>query len=159
MRVLYDDTVMHDNPFLRDLTPEQYDLLSALFDYAEWPARTAICRQGEPAVYFFFLLEGNVSLRYQPYDGPKITLSRLRPGDVFGWSSIVGNATYTSDAVSTTPVHALQARGEALRNLCVQYPAMGQQVLEKLAVAVSPRWVHSRRQVESILQREILIRN
>jgi CRP-like cAMP-binding protein len=150
---------MLDNPFLRDLTPEQYDLLSALFDRVELPARTAICRQGEPAVYMYFLLEGNVSIRYKPYDGPKITLTHLHAGDVFGWSSVVGNVSYTSDAVNTTAVRVLRVRGEALRNLCIQYPATGQQILEKLAVAVSPRWVHSRRQVQEILRREVFVRS
>lgn len=150
---------MLDNPFLHDLTPEHYALLSALFDRVELPARTAICRQGEPADYMYVLLQGNVSLRYKPYDGPRITLTHLHSGDVFGWSSVVGNAAYTSDAISTTSVRALRVRGEALRNLCIQYPTTGTQILDKLAVAVSPRWVNARKQVHSILHREVFARN
>ena len=147
--------VMVDNPFLHGLSPEEYDLLSALFEQVRVPARTAICQQGEPAVYMYFVMEGNVSIRYKPYDGPRITLNRLHAGDVFGWSSVVGNQVYTSDAISTTPVRALRVQGEALRRLCAQYPATGAQILEKLAVAVSPRWVHARAQVQGILRREV----
>jgi CRP-like cAMP-binding protein len=150
---------MPENPFLKDLTPEQYDLLSALFDRVELPARTVVCRQGEPAVYMYLLLEGNVSVRYKPYDGPRITVTHLHSGDVFGWSSVVGNLAYTSDAISTTSIRALRVRGEALGNVCRQYPATGKQILEKLAAAVSRRWVHSRTQVQGILGREMLARN
>jgi len=149
---------MVDNPFLRDLTPEQYNILSALFERLELPARTTICRQGEPALYMFFLLAGNVSVRYKPYDGPLITLTHLHAGDVFGWSAVIGNVTYTSDAVSTTNVRALRVRGTAIRNLCTEHPTTGSQILEKLAAAVSPRWVHSRKQVQDILHREVLLR-
>ena len=148
---------MLDNPFLRDLSPEEYDLLSALFSRVELPPRTPICRQGEPAVYMYFLLEGHVSIRYKPYDGPRITLTHLHSGDVFGWSAVVGNEVYTSDAISTTPVTVLRVRGTALRSLCVQYPTTGSQILEKLAVVVSPRWVNSRVQVQSILRHEVLL--
>src|SRR5512135_59540 len=97
-----------DNPFLHDLTPEQYDLLSALFEGISVPARTLIFKQGAEATYLYVLRRGNVKLRYKPYDGPRITLTNLHRGDVFGWSSVVGNPAYTSDAVSTTMVEALR---------------------------------------------------
>jgi CRP-like cAMP-binding protein len=145
------------NPFLRDLTPAQYDLVSVLFERVDVPARSKICRQGGVAIYLYCLLEGGISLEYKPYDGPRITLTRLHDGDVFGWSAVIGNPTYTSDAVSTTAVHALRVRGAALRDLSTQNPAVGAQILGKLATAVAPRWVHSRAQVQAILRREVLV--
>ena len=144
------------NPFLRDLTPEQHDLVSVLFERVDVPARSKICSQGGVAIYLYCLLEGGISLQYKPYDGPRITLTRLHDGDVFGWSAVIGNPTYTSDAVSTTAVQALRVRGAALRDLSAQHPTAGAQILEKLAAAVAPRWVHSREQVQAILRREVL---
>jgi CRP-like cAMP-binding protein len=147
---------MLDNPFLRDLTPEQYDLLSPLFAHVDFPLPTTICQQGRKADYLYFLLEGNVSVRYKPHDGPRITLTQLHPGDVFGWSAVIGNPTYTSDAVSTTAVRLLRVRGLALRNVCREYPTPGSQILEKLADAVAARWVYSRQQIHGILRREVM---
>lgn len=146
---------MLDNPFLHDLTPEQYDLLSAVFEDISLPARSVICRQGELAAHMYLLMEGRVTIRYKPYDGPRITLTHLHAGDVFGWSAVVGNETYTSDATSTTPVQLLRVRGETLRRLCTEYPTAGRSILEKLAKAVSPRWVHAQHQVQSILRSEV----
>jgi CRP-like cAMP-binding protein len=145
------------NPFLRDLTPQQYGLVSVLFERVDVPPHTKICSQGGVAIYLYCLLDGGISLQYKPYDGPRITLTRLHAGDVFGWSAVIGNPTYTSDAVSTTAVHALRVSGAALRELSTQHPAVGAQVLEKLAAAVAPRWIHSREQVQAILRREVLV--
>lgn len=150
---------MVDNPFLHDLAPEDYDLLSPILERIQAPAHTPICRQGDAALYLYLLLDGNVSLRYKPYDGPRITLTQLHSGDVFGWSSVIGNIAYTSDAISSTPVTALRVRGTALRRLCIEHPVAGAQILEKLAIAVSPRWIHSRQQVQGILQTEVFVRS
>jgi len=148
---------MLTNPFLLDLTPEQHDLVSVLFERVDVPARTKICSQGGVAIYLYCLLEGGITLQYKPYDGPRITLTRLHDGDVFGWSAVIGNPTYTSDAVSTTAVQALRVSGAALRDLSAKHPTAGAQVLEKLAAAVAPRWIHSREQVQAILRREVLV--
>ena len=147
---------MVENPFLRDLTPTEYELLSGLFEPVDLAARTVIFRQGTPAVHMYFLQEGTVSLRYKPYDGPRITLTHLHAGDVFGWSAVVGNTTYTSDAITTTASKAQRVGGAALRHLCIEFPETGSQILRKLAVAVAPRWVHSRNQVRALLQQQVL---
>jgi CRP-like cAMP-binding protein len=129
------EIIMLANPFLRDLTPPVQ--LGIAFRRVDVPARSKICSQGGVAIYLYCLLEGGISLQYKPYDGPRITLTRLHAGDVFGWSAVIGNPTYTSDAVSTTAVHALRVRGAALREMSAQHPAVGAQILEKLG-AVAP---------------------
>ena len=149
-------TSMPDNPFLQGLTSEQHSLLAALFEPVELPGRAVIFRQGQEAVFMYLLVEGGVSVRYKPYDGPRITLTRLHAGDVFGWSSVVGNAVYTADAIVTTPARALRARGIDIRNLCIRHPTAGSQILEKLALAVAPRWRDSREQIRHLLKQQIL---
>jgi CRP/FNR family cyclic AMP-dependent transcriptional regulator len=145
-----------DNPFLHDLTPEQYDLLAPLFTEIELPAGTALCRQGEPAMHLYLLTQGQVTLRYKPYDGPRITLSRLGPGDVLGWSAVIGNEVYTSDAICNTSVEALKVRGDRLRTLCAEYPTAGKAILERLANVVSPRWIGAQEQIQRVLQMQML---
>lgn len=132
-------------------------MLSALFEHVSFPARTAICKQGEAAIYLYLLVEGRVTIRYKPYDGPKITLTRLHTGDVFGWSAVVGNEVYTSDAISSTPVQVLRVHGGDLKRLCIEYPTAGGCILEKLAKAVSPRWINAQRQVQSLLEKEVFV--
>ena len=144
-----------DNPFLRDLTPEQYDLLAALFEPIEFPPEAAIFQQGEHAVYMYLLLGGDIRLQYKPYDGPIITLTQLHQGAILGWSAVIGNENYTSNAVAISNVRLLRARGDTLRRLCVEYPAAGRSILEKLAKAVSPRWVDAQEQIQRVLEAEV----
>ena len=95
---------MIDTPFLKDLTPEQYNLLYPLFEPFTVPGGMVIFNQGDQAAHLYLILQGTVAILYKPYDGPKITLTHLHEGDIFGWSSVLGSCTYTSDAQSTTNI-------------------------------------------------------
>lgn len=139
-------------PFLQDLTSEQLKLLDPLFETFSAPAGTVIFEQGDTAAYLYIIVHGTVGIQYKPYDGPKITLTHLRAGDVFGWSSVVGASTYTSGILSKTRLDALRIRGRDLRQLCLDHPEIGRVILEKLAEAVSPRWKNAREQVHAMLK-------
>ncbi len=146
--------VVHTS-FIKDLSEEEYSLLARLFEPVEAAARGVIVRQGEQADFFYLILDGKVDLRYKPYDGPKITLTHLHAGDIFGWSAVVGHDCYTSDAIGTTAVKLVRLRGNDLRQLCIDDPIVGGRILEKLAKSVSPRWVHARKQIQVLLQRSM----
>ncbi len=140
------------NPFFRGLTREQLDLILPLFAPFSAAGGVTIFRQGEEASHLYLIENGSVTIQYKPYDGPVITLSHLRAGDIFGWSSVVGAHTYTSDAITTTAVDALRLRGSDLVQLCREHPAAGYAVLDKLAEVVSPRWTYARQQVRAVLE-------
>ena len=80
-------------PFLKNLPQEQFDLLAPLLKPLNVPSKTTIFEQGDQAEYLYLISSGTVSIQYKPYDGPKITLTHLHAGDVFGWSSVVGRET------------------------------------------------------------------
>ncbi len=141
-----------NSPFLKELTREQHDLLSPLFEPFHVSVGTMIFKQGDEAEHLYLILRGAVTIQYKPYDGPIITLSHLNAGDLFGWSSVIGGDTYTSDALSITDVDLLRIHGADLMHLCTENPTIGCSILEKLAEVVSPRWMNSREQVHDLLQ-------
>ena len=141
-----------DNPFLRGLTSDQLDLLVPLFNSMKTPGGAAIFKQGDLATHLYIIHRGTVTIQYKPYDGPIITLSHLEAGEIFGWSSIAGGPTYTSDAICMTEVETLRVRGADLLKLCAAKPAAGSAILERLAAAVSPRWTYARQQIQGILE-------
>jgi CRP-like cAMP-binding protein len=144
-----------DTPFLKDLTREQYDLLLPLFEPFTVQSETVIFKQGAEAAHLYIILQGRVAILYKPYDGEKITLTHLHEGDIFGWSSLVGSETYTSDAESTTPVEMLRIRGADLRKLYFEHPGACYSVLEKLAESVSPRWLDAKIQIREMLHNKV----
>jgi CRP-like cAMP-binding protein len=144
-----------DTPFLKDLTQEQFDLLFPLFEPFNAPAETLIFKQGDEAAYLYIILQGTVEIEYKPYDGPKITITHLHAGDIFGWSSVIGSPTYTSDVLTTTKVETLRLRGKDLKQLYADHPIVCQSILVKLAEAVSPLWVHAKSQIQSMLENNV----
>ena len=141
-----------ENPFFKGLSPEQLDLILPLFEPFTIPAGGTIFCQGDAATYLYVVQHGRVTIQYKPYDGPIITLSHLEPGEIFGWSSVVGGQTYTSDAISTTGVDVLRLRGSDLVRLCQEHRNEGFVILDRLAEAVSPRWTYAREQIQAILE-------
>ena len=138
-------------PLFQDLESEQLSLLEPLFEFFTFPPDTIIFEQGDPATRLYLILDGAISIRYKPYDGPPITVTHLQAGDAFGWSAVVGSAYYTSSIISDTQVEAICIRGENLWNLCLKHPEMGRKVLDRLARVVSSRWKNAHAQVQSLL--------
>jgi CRP/FNR family cyclic AMP-dependent transcriptional regulator len=139
-------------PLFQDLDPAQTALLKPLFEEFTCPADTVIFEQDTPAIYLYLLIKGEVAIRYKPYDGPTITLTRLRVGDVFGWSAVVGSAHYTSSIISESEVEAIRVRGDHLLKLSSDAPETGKVVMDRLARVVSPRWGNAQAQVQSLLK-------
>lgn len=137
-------------PLFEDLDPHQIALLKSLFEHFICPADMVIFEQGAPATYLYLIIEGAVAIRYKPYDGPVITLTRLREGDVFGWSAVVGSPYYTSSIVSETAIEAIRIRGNDLIKLSTDYPETGKVIMDRLARVVSPRWKNAEEQVQSL---------
>jgi CRP-like cAMP-binding protein len=138
-------------PLLQDLDPAQIDLLKPLFEQYSCPANTVVFEQDTPAVYLYLLIKGEVAIHYKPYDGPPITLTHLREGDVFGWSAVVGSPHYTSSIISESEVEAIRIRGNRLLKLFSDAPETGKVVMDRLARVVSPRWGNAHAQVQSLL--------
>ncbi len=141
-----------DNPFFSGLSPEQLDLILPLFEPFTIPAGATIFKQGDVATYLYVVQRGRVTIQYKPYDGPIITLSHLESGQIFGWSSVAGGQTYTSDAISCTEVELLRLRGSDLVRLCTEHRSEGSAILDRLAEAVSPRWTYAREQIQGVLE-------
>jgi CRP-like cAMP-binding protein len=138
-------------PLFQGLDPAQIAMLKPLFEQFMCPPDTAIIEQGAPATYLYLLIKGEVAIRYKPYDGPPITLTRLRDGDVFGWSAVVGSPDYTSSIVSETQIEAIRIRRNDLIRLSTNSPETGRVIVDRLARIVSPRWENTHAQVQSLL--------
>lgn len=140
-----------DIPLFQDLDSDQISLLKPLFEAFSCSEGTLILEQGKPATHLYLVVKGEVAIHYKPYDGPVITLTRLREGDVFGWSAVVGSPCYTSSIISETEMEAIRVRGSDLLKLLSESPETGRIVMDRLARVVSSRWENAHAQVQSLL--------
>lgn len=110
-----------------------------------------IFEQGQPAENLYILVGGEVVIQYKPYDGPMLTVARIEPGGVFGWSSALRRDVYTSGAVAMCESSAIRIRGESLHVLRARHPDTGDILLERLASVIAERLRSTHTQILGIL--------
>lgn len=134
------------------LTPDQIRLLSPFLEEVSFSSGATVFEQGQLADCIYILLEGEVVVRYKPYDGPALTVARVHSGGVFGWSAALGRSVYTSAAqAGADPVKAYRLRGESLQHLCDQDPQVGGIILERLASVIAERLRNTHTQILNML--------
>jgi CRP-like cAMP-binding protein len=143
-------------PVLHDLTTEQRGQLRPLFVPCDCYSGTRLFDQGDPADYLFLVISGEVVIRYKPEDGPEITVSRVRPGGIVGWSAALGSRLYTSGAECTVYTQMVRVAGEDLRDLCREHPDTGVLILERLATVIAERLRNTHEHVIELLKQGLL---
>ena len=139
-------------PLFRGLSEEQIDQIEPLFQLCRFPKDQTIFLQGQTAHFFYTLLKGEVEIRYKPYDAPPLTVARLMPGSVFGWSSVLGRDTYTSAAITLLRSEVYCANYNDLKKMYHQHPETGDILLERLASVIAERIRSTHNKVLSLLK-------
>ena len=146
------DEAFNQLPIFEGMTAAQHDLLRPLFLPCEYFDQTLIFEQGEAAEFLYVVLGGEVVVLYKPDDGPAITVSRILPGGVVGWSAALGSRTYTSGAYCVGDTQLLRIQGGELRKLCELHPDTGVVLLDRLAAVIAERLTNTHDQVLALLE-------
>jgi len=141
-------------PLFKDLTKTELEIIAPMFHARTFPAGATVIEQGEKAVCLYLLTNGNVTVRYKPYDGEVINLNNICVGGVFGWSAVLGNPVYSSSVICNTACETLVVKGKDLRALELKHPKTARIIMDQLADAVSPRW-QAQAQARSMLKKGI----
>ena len=138
---------------LEGFSEDQIELLRPLIEDVRFETEQVVFRQGDKADYLFFVLDGKVSIQFNPEDGPVLTVSEVDQGGVFGWSSALGSSCYTSSAICTECGQFIRMEGEELKNLCQEHPETGILILNRLASVIAQRLRGTHEQVVELLHR------
>ena len=98
---------------------------------------TTIFERDEQAKCLYILFEGTVSLVIK--NGGSITYNLSKPGDVFGWSSMLENGKYTASGICATDLKVLKIEKDKLNKIFQNHPEVGFIVLQRLAGVISRR--------------------
>lgn len=131
--------------------PAQLEQLAPILKHEHFHPGETIFEQGETASHLFILLNGEVVVRYKPYDGPPLVVSRVRPGGVFGWSAAMMREIYSSGAEAKVESEAFRISNCELRQFCEQYPDSGSLLLSRLAEVIAERPKETHTQIVTIL--------
>jgi CRP-like cAMP-binding protein len=97
--------------------------------------------QDDPALNFYILTEGRVRISV----GRQGLLAHVSsdPGDMIGWSSLVGNNTYTASAECLSPVKVSKIEKSQLDEILHEDPVSGMAFFKHLAALIGLRLVDS----------------
>jgi len=138
---------------IEDFSEVQVEVLRPIIEDIRFETDQVIFNQGDPADYLYFVLDGRVSIRFKPEDGPELTVSEVDQGEVFGWSSALGSHRYTSSAICSECGLFIRLEGEDLKNLCQENPETGILILNRLAGVIARRLRGTHEQVLALLHR------
>ncbi len=98
-------------------------------------------REGDDARHFYILLKGRVRLGTRETGQVVHTVSR--PGEAFGWSSLVDRDAYSASAECVVPTTLLKIDREALQKILEKDPKNGLVLFKHLAKALGERLINS----------------
>ncbi len=98
-----------------------------------------IFHEGDKAAYFYTLIKGYVKLNIGE-TGHKVYIVS-KPGEAFGWSSVVGRDVYSASAECTEPTALLRIDRGKLQNLLEKHPECGVIFYKKLAEVLGNRLI------------------
>ena len=147
--------LLSNTDLFKGLTSEQLIEIGRLSVSCHFDANEQVFEQDQYADYLYLILNGEVCIRFKPYDGEWIPVSTIRKGQVFGWSSVLGQPSYTSAAVCTIASDCIRIRGREILNLCESHPETGILIMERLAAVIADRLSKTNEQIFKLLTQKL----
>jgi CRP-like cAMP-binding protein len=145
-----------DLGLFQDFRETELPVLKLIFEWLRPQAGTRLFEQGDLAQFMYILVQGEVTIRFKPEDGPEMTVARVKAvllqEGIVGWSSMVGSPTYTSSAECSTDCILIRARAEDLRSYCDINPQAGGRLLDRLATMIAERMSNTHSHVITLLE-------
>lgn len=122
------------------LTDSMLEKLADIIDLLQFDSEEMIFRQNDPADRFYMLSRGHVLLEQKIT--PKVTacVGSIKSGYSFGWSAMIENSLYTTDARCIEASETFSFRSEKIRKLCTEEPEIGYRIYQRLLVIIKKRY-------------------
>ncbi len=134
------------------LTDPMQDRLSQIIDVLKFDNDEILFKEGEPAERFYMLRSGNVLLEQRISDKVTACVGSVKPGFSFGWSTMVDNGVYTSDAVCVEPSEIYSFKRDKINKLFEQDAEMGFRMYQRLLEMIKTRLDYRTRQFRQAIK-------
>ncbi len=134
------------------LKDEMLERLIAIIDVLTFNDQEIIFREGDIADRFYMVKMGKVLLEQKMADKISVSVGSVKVGSSFGWSTMIEEGRYTTNAVCAEPCQIFSMRGERLRALCEDDPIMGFRLAQRLLVILKKRYDHRTEQFIKVIK-------
>jgi CRP-like cAMP-binding protein len=124
---------------LRGLGETHLRKLAAIARPRDCPVDAILFREGDDSNFIFVLLSGDVTLEVNMRDRGPTVIYAACPGELLGWSPVLGRHAMTATARVATPCRLAVIEVGRVNELIQQDPQFGVAFLRQLALIVSDR--------------------
>lgn len=133
--------------FFHGLAPQHLELLTEAAMLKEFKAGEVIFEEGDPANRFYILRSGDVELLSEGKHGHPVSVQRIGPGDVLGWSWLFPPYYWNFEARAVTDTKAIFFYGTWLRESCERDHDFGYAMLKRMSAIVIQRLQATRKRL------------
>ncbi len=134
------------------LKDDMLDRIISITDVLIFEDQEIIFRQGDIADRFYLVKRGKVLLEQRLAEKITVSVGSIKPGFAFGWSTMIEDGYYTTDAVCAEPCEIYSMKGDKIRALCDKDPYMGYLLSRRLLVILKKRYDHRTDQFIKVLK-------
>ena len=134
------------------LKDDMLNRVISITDVLTFEDQEIIFRQGDIADRFNLVKRGKVLLEQRLAEKITVSVGSIKPGFAFGWSTMIEEGYYTTDAVCAEPCEIYSMKGDKIRALCDKDPYMGYLLSRRLLVILKKRYDHRTDQFIKVLK-------
>jgi CRP-like cAMP-binding protein len=143
--------------FLRGLGEAYLNQVSGMAALKECEQDTILFKQAQNSPCIYVVLSGKVGLSIEEPGGNAVEVSRVGPGELLGWSPVLGRQAMTATARTVTPCRLAVFDSRQVLDLCQRDPRFGFTFLREIALVLSERlWGVRRNLARALSHRELI---
>ncbi len=133
--------------FAEGLQNEDLQCLCRAARYLQLSADHRLFQEGAAEDEIFVIVNGHVRLSMNVPGKGEVAFLTAGPGDLVGWSGLIGDGQMTATAVTTEDTILIALSGRRLRDLCSSDPKIGYMLMKRVAQVLSQRLLSTRLQL------------
>ncbi|MDX1743330.1 MAG: Crp/Fnr family transcriptional regulator [Ruegeria sp.] len=134
-------TAFPDSGFLSDASDRLRAMLSALATEITLDRGDVLFEQGDEGDALFAILEGTLEVSFLAMSGRKLSLTLMRPGEIFGEIALFDSGPRTATVVAAEPSRVLRVRQGDVMNQIRQHPDLAVDMIRLAGLRM--RWMGS----------------
>ncbi len=132
--------LMTDRGLFSGLEESHLEILAEHGTERELNGGEVLASHGEEARAFYWILEGGLVIEVPALAGPRLEITRLNEGEVFGWSWLIAPYTWHFHArAAASGTRVIEFDGKALLERCETDPSFGYPVLRHFSELMARR--------------------
>jgi CRP-like cAMP-binding protein len=141
--------------FLATATDDELHQLAAVARIERHPAGAVLFREGDRLGHFYIVADGHIAIEIHDPVHRRRRIHTVDPGELLGWSPILGPAPMTATARALTDVRVVALDAPAVLELCDRDSRFGYLFMKRTAAAIAARLHTTRLQLLDVFGIEL----